>query len=244
MDRFDLNLQRDQLSSQVADQLQELIVARSLASGEKLPAERELAETLGVSRSVVREALRTLAARGLVKVKPGCGAYICRPSAEHIAAPFELLLKLQQDPDLVTHLFEVRRTIELDVAAKAALRAQPDEIVALRALWQELRDTADLSRYAELDVAFHLALARAAHNDLYGVLLASVTHLLAGTIQVALHSGRAFEQGVARHEQILQAIEAHDPALARAAMLAHVDEAQRNYTLASASTGWLSSPHD
>jgi len=244
MDRFGLNLQRDQLSSQVADQLEELIVARSLAAGEKLPAERELAEALGVSRSVVREALRTLAARGLVKVKPGCGTYVCRPSAEHAAAPFELLLKLQHDPDLVEHLFEVRRTIELDIAAKAALRAQADEIAHLRSLWQEMRSTNDLDHYSELDVAFHLALARAAHNELYSVLLATVTRLLSETIRVALQTNRAFEQGVARHQQILEAIEARDPALARAAMLAHVDEAERNFGLASASADWRSADHD
>lgn len=235
MERFDLNLQREQLSSQVADQLQELVVARSLSAGEKLPAERELAEMLGVSRSVVREAIRTLSARGLVQVKPGCGTYICEPTAEHAIAPFELLLKLRDDPEQVRHLFEVRRTIEADVAAKAASRAGASEAAALRTLALQMQASNDLEQYAELDVAFHLALGRATHNELYVMLLTTITRLLSQTIQVALHAAEASQQGSARHRQIVAAIEAHDPALARAAMLAHVDEAEQNFILASKS---------
>ncbi|NLX35175.1 MAG: FadR family transcriptional regulator [Chloroflexi bacterium] len=236
MEKYGLTLQRAQLSSQVADQLQELIVARSLAPDQRLPAERELAEALGVSRSVVREALRTLAARGLVRVRPGCGTFVCRPTAREAAAPFELLLRLQRDGDLVSRIFEVRRTLEIDIAAKAAIRAQPEDLMALQGFCEQLASAAHMDRYAELDVAFHLALAQATQNSLYGLLLGTITHLLSGTIRTALHSQRAAEQGVARHAQILEAINARDPALARAAMLAHMDEAQQNYALAQKAT--------
>jgi DNA-binding FadR family transcriptional regulator len=244
MDKYGLNLQRDQLSSQVADRLQELILARSLAPDERLPGERDLADSLGVSRSVVREALRTLAARGLVKVKPGCGTFVCCPTVREAAAPFELLLRLQRDGDLVSRVFEVRRTIEIDVAAKAALRAQPQDVVALSHLHQQMLAAQDLDRYAELDVAFHLALAEATHNELYSLLLSTITNLLSDTIRVALYSRAAADQGAARHAQVLDAIQARDPALARAAMLAHMDEAQQNYARAQQATGMSTSTRE
>ena len=87
---FSFDLQRDQLSMQVADRLQHLIVAESLKLGDQLPGERELAKRLGVSRTVVREALRVLADRGLLKVKQGCGTFVCDLSPKDAAAPIEL----------------------------------------------------------------------------------------------------------------------------------------------------------
>ena len=73
---FDFSLRRDKLYQQVADRIQQLIAEDALRPGDKLPGERELAERMGVSRTVVREAIRALSVRGLVKVKPGCGTYV------------------------------------------------------------------------------------------------------------------------------------------------------------------------
>jgi len=174
-----------------------------------------------------------LAARGLVKVKPGCGAYVCRPTAADAAAPIELMLRLQHDDaDAVECLFEVRRTIEVDIAAKAALRASSEDVATLRSIYEEMCATNDVARYIELDVAFHLALGRATHNELYSLLLGTITRLLTDVIRVALNTALASEQAMVRHRQVIEAIEARDPALARAAMLTHVDEAQRNYAMA------------
>ena len=73
---FGFSLQRDKLYKQVADKIQDLIAAESLRPGDKLPGERELADRMGVSRTVVREAIRVLGVRGLVRVKSGCGTYV------------------------------------------------------------------------------------------------------------------------------------------------------------------------
>ena len=89
-ERFDFSLRRDKLYQQVADQIQELILTDSLRPGDRLPAERELAERMGVSRTVVREAFRVLCDRGLVKVKSGCGTYVQELSHKDAAASIEL----------------------------------------------------------------------------------------------------------------------------------------------------------
>ena len=86
---FGFPLKRDKLYKQVADRIQHLITADSLRPGDKLPGERELAEQMGVSRTVIREAIRVLSDRGLVHVKSGCGTYVRELSHKDAAASFE-----------------------------------------------------------------------------------------------------------------------------------------------------------
>ena len=123
---LELSLQRDRLYTQIADQIQDLIVARSLHPGDKLPSERELAEQLGISRTVVREAIRTLCVRGLVKVKPGCGTYVEALTPQAALASIELLLRLRHTPELLDNLYEIRRMVEIEMAGLAASRATDD----------------------------------------------------------------------------------------------------------------------
>lgn len=232
MSKFSLDLQREQLSTQVADRLQEMILAQSLADHEKLPAERELAETLQVSRSVVREAIRILVSRGLLKVKPGSGTYVCRPTARDTSAPLALALALKDDPFVVDHLFEVRRTLEGRVAELAALHATGEDLDALAKAIKEMEEAIyDPLAYSALDIAFHIQLAKAAHNELFGLLLQAVRQLLEDTIQVALLAEDAAPQGLAFHREIIGHIECGGAQAARQAMERHIDMAQKNYQI-------------
>jgi len=224
---FEFSLKREQLYQQVAHELQRLIVERSLRPGDKLPSERELAITLGVSRSVVREALRALAMRGLVKVKPGCGTYVCRLSLQDATIPLQLLLKTQDNPRLLEHLFEVRYLLEVEIAGVAAERATTDDIVALEQNLAEMMATQDPKRFSDLDLKFHLTLAQATHNELFPVLLAPVTGLLAEAIHLSAHGPGALELGPGHHRRIIAAVKARDPRRAREAMRAHIREAER-----------------
>jgi len=220
---FDFDLQRDQLYTQVAHRLQQLIVAESLLPGDKLPGERELASRLGVSRTVVREAIRVLADRGLLRVKQGCGTYVRDLSAKDAAAPLGLLLKMRKCPDTAERLTEVRRTIEVEIAGYAAERKTPEDIAALEehlALMQAHAD--DPASYAEHDLAFHLALAKATRNPYYELLIQALGALLSETIHLTLIAPEATQAGTQHHTRLLTAIRQHNADGARQAMRDHL----------------------
>jgi DNA-binding FadR family transcriptional regulator len=229
---FAFDLQRDQLYMQVAERLQHLIVAESLKLGDQLPGERELAKRLGVSRTVVREATRVLAERGLLKVKQGCGTFVCDLNLRDAAAPFELLIKMQKCPDVAAHLTEVRSTIEVEIAGLAAERATAEDQDRLTSALAAMRAHQSEPRcFAEHDLVFHLALASATHNAFYGLLLQAISSLLSEAIVLSLAAPGATEAGLRHHERVLSAIQARDGAAARQAMLDHL---QTSATLLSA----------
>ncbi|MBL7198568.1 MAG: FadR family transcriptional regulator [Anaerolineae bacterium] len=225
---FGFRLQRDKLYKQVADKVQELIAAESLRPGDKLPGERELADRMGVSRTVVREAIRVLSVRGLVRVKSGCGTYVQELSHKDAAASIELYLKLRQDACSLQDVHEVRRMIEVETAGLAAQRATESDLAAMEAA---LRDMSahrhDPAKYAFYDLAFHTAVAAATHNDLFGVLLGPISDLLMQIVRVSVDAPRAMDVGLAHHRRILEKIRERDKEEARQAMSDHLDQARR-----------------
>ena len=235
---FDFSLKRDKLPKQVADQLQRLILTDSLRPGDKLPGERELAERMGVSRTVVREAIRVLSDRGLVKVKSGCGTYVRQLSHKDAASSIELFLKQRHSSQSFQDVAEVRRMIEVEAAGLAAERASEKDCAAMEAAIQGMASaTQDPNRYTEHDVAFHSAVVDATHNDLINVLLGPISDLLTEMVRVSLGAPRAVEEGLTHHRNILAQIRARDPTQARLAMRAHVEHAQTLVASARRSTG-------
>ena len=224
---FDFSLRRDRLYEQVASQVQDLIVAESLRPGDKLPSERELAERLDVSRTVVREAIRALNVQGLVRVKPGCGTYIQEPSPKHAAAPIELFLKLRQTPEFFDHLYEIRRMIEVEIAGLAAQRAMEDDYAAMEAAIEGMvAHQSEPKQYTHYDLAFHSALAAATHNDLFSMLLSPIANLWLEVVLISVHAPGAVQDGVNHHHNILKWIKQRDSEKAREAMRAHIHHSQ------------------
>jgi GntR family transcriptional repressor for pyruvate dehydrogenase complex len=222
-DLFDFSPKRESLYKQVADQLQDLIVAESLLPGEKLPSERELAERMGVSRTVIREAIRVLSDRGLVRAKSGCGTYVREFSHKDAAASIELFLKLKHDDHTFRDVYEVRRMIEVEAAGLAAQRATPEDFGAMeRAVAGMTASMDDPEAYTRQDVAFHTAVVTATHNDLLAVLSNPVSDLLTEVVRVSLRVPDAVEDGLTYHRRILRAIRSGDAAQARQAMLEHI----------------------
>lgn len=225
--KFDFSIRRDRLYEQVTEQLQDLIVTESLRPGDKLPGERELAERLGVSRTVVREAIRVLSVRGLVKVKPGCGTYIQEPSPKDAAAPIELFLKLRRCSDSFNNLYEIRRTIEVEIAGLAAERATKDDYTAMEAAIEEMVAHLDSPQeFIQHDLAFHAALAAATHNELFSVLLSAVGDLWLKGALIAYQAPGAIEGGLTQHRHILSQIRKRDPEKSRQAMRDHIHQSQ------------------
>jgi GntR family transcriptional repressor for pyruvate dehydrogenase complex len=224
---FEFPLKRDKLYKQVADQIQNLIVADSLRPGDKLPGERELAERMGVSRTVIREAIRVLSDRGLVRVKSGCGTYVRELSHKDAAASIELFLKLKQSPESFQYVYEVRRMLEVEAAGLAAQRADQADYEAMEtAIKGMVAHKDDPNKYAECDFAFHAAVAAATHNELFGVLLGPISGLLEGMVRVSLDAPNAVKEGLAHHHNVLKQIKSRDTEKARQAMRDHLDHAR------------------
>lgn len=234
--RFDFPLQRTRLYEQVADQIERLIIEESFRPDDKLPSERNLAERLGVSRTVIREATRVLSVRGLVEVKPGSGTYIQELSPSNAAAPIGLFLKLQQTANSFQNLCEIRFTLEVDIAGLAAERATDEDIAAMEMATEEMAGhIADAEQFIQYDLAFHSALTTATHNDLYNVLLTPITDLLLDFRLTAYQydARSSIEGGLTYHRRILDRIKARDVEGARQAMREHLGQAQSLFATAN-----------
>ena len=224
---FDFRLQRDRLYTQVADQIEQLIADESLRPGDKLPGERDMADRMGVSRTVVREAIRVLGDRGLIVVKTGCGTYVQEPSGRAAAASIERYLKLRQPSEPFTHVHEVRSMIEVETAGLAAERATDDDLDRLQSTIEGMAaNRNDLHEYIKQDQAFHEGLAEATHNGLFNVLLSPISDLLHQVIVVSVQAPGALNAGINHHRDILEQVRRHDSRAARQAMREHLAEAR------------------
>lgn len=221
------NLSRETLPDQIAKQLMHYIVTQNLEPGDLLPAEIRLAEDFGVSRPVVREALRSLAAQGAINVVNGKGA-IVRPVDDRLLQLF-FQRSLDVGQGTLVELMEIRKPLEVQSAALAAQRRTPDEIPVIAQTVADMRaNLQNLQIYAEHDVTFHLQIAAASHNKMLRHLIASIRALLKNVILEGLQrrtSAEQIEQIQGTHETIFAEIERGDAAAAAAAMALHFDEA-------------------
>jgi GntR family transcriptional repressor for pyruvate dehydrogenase complex len=217
------------LSDRVAAQIQALVTDRALAPGEKLPSERELCALLGVSRTVVREAVRALVARGLLEVRAGGGTLVRAPDTALVAELMTIVLRAGGDVAF-GHVHEVRRLLEVEIAGLAAERRNNDDLRALEAQLQAMAAHEDLpQRWAAADVAFHDALARATHNPLYGVLLSSIVDMLLEVRLTGVGLPDTPQKAYQHHQAIYRCIQAGDRAGARKAMQEHLRESEETF---------------
>lgn len=218
------------LSDQVAAQLQSLITSGGIRPGEKLPSERELCELLGVSRTVVREAVRALAIKGLVEVRPGGGAVARSPDSSLVAELMTLMLRAGEGAVAFEHVHEVRRLLEVEIAGLAAERRDAGDLTRLEERLCEMAEHAgEPLRWAAADVAFHAALAEATHNPLYPVLLGSIADLLMEVRLTGARLPETPELAYRHHRAIAERVGAADRAGARAAMQAHLRESEATF---------------
>ena len=219
-------LEREQrLYERVVDKIIDLIQGNTWGPGDRLPPERDLAEAFGVSRTVVREAVKVLETRGVLETLTGSGLYVRQPNSSTVSRSLRLYLQLLDQDGIDVRLAEIRRVLEVEIAALAAVRATPEERQELRRLCEEMRKHADMSRVlAELDFRFHLLLAEATRNELFGVLLTPLMEQLREHFAYAWdhYGARPVEQVFEQHEAIVAAVEACDAELARCKMTEHI----------------------
>lgn len=217
------------LSDSVAEQLTEAIVSKQIRAGERLPSERELGDQFKVSRTVVREAVRSLAARGLVRVTSGRGVEVNEFGPGGVAASMRLLVRGYEGLDY-GKVSEVRTAMEVQVAGLAAERARPEDIKRLGEICdvhQRSLEQGDVSTAGEMDFQFHRELTRSSSNELLLAMLDSIGEVLREVRQQSMVEPHVGEGGLRAHRRILRYVKARKPDAARQAMADHLAEAER-----------------
>jgi GntR family transcriptional repressor for pyruvate dehydrogenase complex len=219
------------LGEQVAIQIAEMISEGRWSAGEKLPAEASLCEALNVGRSTLREALKSLAFVGMVRMRPGDGTYVAagvRGLLDRILA--RGLLKTEKD---LVDVCETRIVLETELAAMAAERATAQDLDRLHSLITQMAASlkGEGRPYIELDLEFHLALATASQNSVLPRLLLDIRGLLVDWIAKSQELPGLRENAQEQHESILKRILARDADGARREMRAHLETFQRAYNL-------------
>jgi len=205
----------------IVRQVKTLIADGHLKSGDRLPPERDLAESFRVSRTSVREALRSLQSRGLIEIRAGDGAFVRDVSVEALIEPLALVILPYREA--VGELFEARRLLEPAIAAMAARRATRDELAEMeRILAEQAREVARGRTGMAQDSALHAAIAAAAHNRAIVRIVNALVDLLAQSREESLHTPGRPRRSHQDHRRILGAIRRRDEAGARRAMLDHL----------------------
>jgi GntR family transcriptional repressor for pyruvate dehydrogenase complex len=209
----------------IAAKITELITSDDLKPGDRLPTEHELSEQLGVSRTVVREAVKVLVATGRVYTRRGSGLYVANKASSSATTMLDSLTP--GDPIEVISLYEFRLTLEPQAARLAAERITPHELRELRelvALNQRSAEAQQRQQWSESDAAFHRMIAQATHNPFLASAIAMTTRaqrwvfdIAAGRTQVLLLTYAE------QHATILEAIQEGEPDTASQAMQTHLE---------------------
>ena len=224
------------LGSRVADKLLQKIRADGLAPGTRLPSEQAMAEHFGVSRTVMREAIALLKAAGILNTRKGSGAFVCGADDANGGTGKDDEVTAQSVQSLL-NLIEVRRGLESETAALAALRRTPGQLAEIEHALRGIEEAvASGASGVEEDVRFHLSIAEATGNPYW----VKFVEMFAQSMRSAVKVTRANEarrtdfssQVRQEHEKIVAAIAAGDPDLARAAASEHMAHAAERVRLA------------
>jgi GntR family transcriptional regulator, transcriptional repressor for pyruvate dehydrogenase complex len=217
-------VRRNRVYEEVAKQIERLIL-KKLQPGDKLPSERELAETLRVSRGSIRDAIRGLELMGMVEPRQGTGTIVKEISAESVVNPFATALKRRKE--LVGELIDFRKMLEPPLAARAATHASADEIAEMEQILerQEAKQNQGDAAVDE-DTEFHYSVALASDNSVVlkviDILMEQLRDTRARSLQV---EGRP-QKSLGGHRRILAAIKRRDSEAAQAAMRRHLEDVE------------------
>ena len=226
-------VQSSRLYEQIVEQIEQSVQRGDLKPGDQLPAERELAEQFGVSRTAVREAVKALREKGLVEAYPGKGTFITSGSSNPMRQSIDRMMRSAQ-ADATSSLVEVREILEPEIAALAAVRATEENLNSLRES-VAVMDAAkrDPDAYIEADLDFHLELAEAAANPLILSLIDSIVGVLREQRMRIFEVEGGPDRGQYHHKRILEAMEHQDAEGAREAMRAHLRQVREDSPSAS-----------
>ncbi len=212
--------ERGTVSTEVTRRLLDYLLAGAVKPGERLPPERKLAEALGVGRTVVREALKSLTILGLVEVRQGDGNYLRGTESAFLPRVIEwgLLLGAKRTRDLV----EARRIVEVAVAGLAAERRTDVTLGRIQQRLSAMESASTADEFIAADIAFHLSIAEAAGNETLLQIMSSMWSLLQVWISRVIHAASDFTPTIEEHRTVLDAIAAGSGRRASKSMEAHL----------------------
>jgi GntR family transcriptional repressor for pyruvate dehydrogenase complex len=217
------DITRSKLHERVVEMITDRILAGDLGPGDALPPETELCQQFGVSRTVIREAIKMLQARGLVEVVQGRGTLVNPNLSKTFSEVLGMVLRQQQTT--LMELWEVRRMLEVEIAGVAAERATEEDLREMKqALELMSSKPGEVEGYVDADIAFHDALTRAVHNSVLNLMLHSVGQLLRRSRRISFRGPERTAVTLAAHRAIYEAVAARDVQAAREAMRRHLDE--------------------
>ncbi len=223
------------ISDAVAGGLEKRILEGSLKPGDRLPSERDFSAELGVSRPTLREAIQKLISKGLLDTRHGGGTFVTDRLDAHFVDPWQEMLS--GHPLLHSDLLEFRQMLESHAASLAAERATNVDIERLDTLYANLDSvyaSNDVKACIDADVAFHQAIAEAAHNVLIGHMTASLMRVIHGHVSINLEHLHArpqrWNQLRSQHHAIWQAIREHQPETAARAARSHIEFVRQSMT--------------
>ncbi len=214
-----------------AERIAQIIVAEELQAGDRLATESELTERLGLSRSVIHEAVKVLAATGRVRTRKGGGIFVGTPEAPHRSAFIDVSMSV--DPKDVAGLFIFRSTLETQAARLAASGISLREVRELQEAVNRNRAAAlaeNLEHFHESDIAFHQGIADATHNPFFASAIMAVLRLMSWAVELAV-GGTPGSLLVAaeQHQAILNALQGEQGEAAAEAMQAHLQTVMTSY---------------
>lgn len=225
---------RRPLADHLAEQILDDVLAGRYPAGTALPSEPELAEASGMSRLTVREAVKTLRAKGVLQVVQGRGTFVAPTEEWSVLDPTLLIARSAAQADsllLPLKFIEARRLVEVGVAELAATRRTDTDVDLLEESLAEMRKasrTKDVGAFVRADILFHQIVLDAADNAFVAAIFDPLAQILRLTrYQTSAHAP-VRRHAITHHGNILQAIAAADPAAAREAMHAHIVQTEND----------------
>lgn len=220
-------IKKTRIHEEVVTQIHELIREGKFKAGDQLPSERELAETFKVSRTSVREALRTLETKGLIISRTGMGNFIADLPIESLVFPLAKLLI--EEKAALADIFELRKLIEPHIAALAAERATNRDIERMKRILEKQSGAVSRGETGvEADAELHFAIGQATQNQALEKLVSGLMEILSHSREESLQPPDRRRASIESHRKILSAIEQHDKTKAQEAMLHHIQRVEDN----------------
>lgn len=220
-------LQKTRLFEVIVEQIQSQIKDGSLKPGEQLPGERELAERLNVSRTAVREAIRTLEMMGCVDIKPGEGVFVKEVKLDDLLKPIKTSISV--DKEMILNLLDARDVIEVEAAKRAAVHATEEDIQKMSyTLIQAQKSIEQGGIGLQQDNEFHICVAEATQNPIFVLIMNLIADLLVKSREATLNIPGEPEKTLDDHKEIYQAIACKNPEKASTLMKEHIFKGKKN----------------
>jgi DNA-binding FadR family transcriptional regulator len=217
-----VRISKKTLVTKVISELQRMIVDKEILPGEYLPPRKELASQFGVGNSTIQEAVQALTAMGMLESRPGKGTWVAESALDTLIPPSTVKSRLGTLD--ARKLYDARSVIEVGLTEFAAQRATPEDVGAIKDALDSMKATIkDDAAFVEADLEFHLAVARAGHNELLEQFYHLSRKLLAEVIAEIIKLPNVKEDAIVIQGEIAEAIEQHDVQKARQAAINHME---------------------